>query len=254
MSPLIRTVLGLALLLAVPAAALAAEPAPGTQQLEEIVKRVIRENPKLLYDTITQYHRELQVRQRQQQLESSFNNRIADQPAPHNPVKGPENAVVTIITYTDFECPYCARGAQTVEEILALYPETTRLVFKNLPLNSHENAIPAARAALAAHRQGKFWGYHDLLFQNSGQLSDERLVALAGELGLDVARFDRDRHSDEIAAEVEADRKQAAAHNIGSTPTFVINGVVVTGAQPLPEFQRVIDRLLAEAAQKKAAQ
>lgn len=253
MSPLIRTALGLALLLAVAAAAPAAEPAPGTQQVEEIVKRVIRENPQLLYDTITQYHRELQVRQRQQQLENSFNNRIADQAAPHNPIKGPENAAVTIITYTDFECPYCARGAQTAEELLALYPETTRLVFKNLPLNSHENALPAARAALAAHRQGKFWEYHDLLFQNSGQLSDERLVALAEELGLDVDKFNRDRQSDEVAAEVAADRQQAAAHNLGSTPTFVINGVVVTGAQPLPEFQKVIDRLLAEAAPKKAA-
>lgn len=253
MSPLIRTALGLALLLALAAAAPAAEPAPGTQQVEEIVKRVIRENPQLLYDTITQYHRELQVRQRQQQLESSFNNRISDQAAPHNPVKGPEDAAVTIITYTDFECPYCARGAQTAEQLLALNPDTVRLVFKNLPLNSHENALPAARAALAAHRQGKFWEYHDLLFQNSGRLSDERLVALAEELGLDVARFDRDRHSDEIAAEVEADRQQAAAHNLGSTPTFVINGVVVTGAQPLPEFQKVIDRLLAEAAPQKAA-
>jgi protein-disulfide isomerase len=253
MSPLIRTALGLALLLAVPAVALAADPAPGTQQLEEIVKRVIRENPNLLYDTITQYHRELQVRQRQQQLESSFNNRIADQAAPHNPVKGPQDAAVTIITYTDFECPYCARGAQTAEQLLTLNPDSVRLVFKNLPLNSHENALPAARAALAAHRQGKFWEYHDLLFQNSGRLSDERLVALAEELGLDPARFDRDRHSDEIAAEVEADRQQAAAHNLGSTPTFVINGVVVTGAQPLPEFQKVIDRLLAEAAPQKAA-
>lgn len=253
LSRLIRTALGLALLLAVPAATPAADPAPGTQQVEEIVKRVIRENPKLLYDTITQYHRELQVQQRQQQLESNFNNRIADQAAAHNPVKGPENAAVTIITYTDFECPYCARGAQTVEALLALYPEKTRLVFKNLPLTSHENALPAARAALAAHRQGKFWEYHDLLFQNSGQLTDERLAALAKELGLDMARFNRDRQSEEIAAEVEADRKQAAAHNLNSTPTFVINGVVVTGAQPLPEFQRVVDRLLAEAAPKKAA-
>jgi protein-disulfide isomerase len=252
-SPLIRTTLCLALLLAVPAAAPAADPAPGTQQVEEIVKRVIRENPQLLYDTITQYHRELQAQQRQQQQESSFNNRIADQAAAHNPVKGPQEAAVTIITYTDFECPYCARGAHMAEQLLALYPEKTRLVFKNLPLNSHENALPAARAALAAHRQGKFWDYHDLLFQNSGQLTDERLVVLAGELGLDVARFNRDRQSAEIAAEVEADRQQAAAHNLSSTPTFVINGVVVTGAQPLPEFQRVVDRLLDEAAPKKAA-
>ncbi|MDZ7599198.1 MAG: thioredoxin domain-containing protein [Desulfobacterales bacterium] len=252
-SPLIRTTLCLALLLAGPAAAAAADATADQQQLKEVIKQVIRENPKLLYDTITQYHQELQAQQRHQQLESSFTNRIADQVVAHNPVKGPQDAAVTIITYTDFECPYCARGAQTAARVLELYPEKTRLVFKNLPLKSHENALPAARAALAAQRQGKFWEYHDLLFQNSGQLADERLVALAGELGLDEARFNRDRQSAEIAAEVEADLKQAAAHNLSSTPTFVINGVVVTGAQPLPEFQRVVDRLLAEAAAKKKA-
>lgn len=253
LSHLIRIVLCLAALAAGPAAAAAAEPTADQHQLKELIKQVIRENPKLLYDTITQYHRELQAQRRQQQLESSFKNRIEETVAAHNPVKGPADAAVTIIEYSDFQCPYCSRAARTAERLLELYPGKTRLVFKNLPLKSHENALPAARAALAAHRQGKFWEYHDLLFQNSNALDEARLVTLAQEAGLDVARFNRDRQSAEIAAEVEADRKQAAAHNFTGTPKFVINGVVVTGAQPLPEFQKVVERLLAEAAPQKTA-
>jgi protein-disulfide isomerase len=228
------------------AAAPAAEPAVSDERLKAIVKEVIRDNPKLIMETLNQYQQEQKRKQRERQFEAGFENRIADTAFVHNPRKGPEEAPVTIIEYTDFQCPYCARGARTIEQVLEMYPGKVRVVFKNLPLKMHKQAEPAARAALAAHRQGKFWDYHDLLFKNGAKLNDDLFIDFAGRLGMDVDRFKVDYASAEIAAQVEADMGQARRLRMNGTPRFLVNGVQIKGAAAPDYFAKVIDRLLAE--------
>jgi len=229
----------------------AAGSALNEEQIREIVKQVIKENPKLIIDTVNNYIREQQKKKQEQALEASFKNRIKDVISKNNPTKGPEKAPITIIEYTDFQCPYCRRGAETIRRLMETYPNKIRLVFKNNPLKFHPQALPAAKAALAAHKQGKFWEYHDLLFKNSAKLNEEMFLKFARDLGLDMEKFNKDRNSEEIAKQIENDQARAAELKLSGTPTFIINGVVIRGAQPLPYFRMVIERLLSESKPNK---
>jgi protein-disulfide isomerase len=157
------------------------------------------------------------------------------------PSVGSENAPVTIIEFSDYECPFCARVQGTVSELRGQYGNKVRWVYKNLPLNFHANAKPAAYAALAAHNQGKFWEFHKALWSQQANLNDATYVAIAKELGLDMDRFNKDRAGDAIKARVEADLKQAEEVGARGTPHFIINGEGVSGALPTAEFRRVID-------------
>jgi protein-disulfide isomerase len=216
------------------------------ESVKSIVEKVIRENPKLIFDAYNNYRRELARKRQKRQLEANFNNPINYEIDPGNPKKGPEDAPITIIENTDFECPYCARGARTVKQLMEKYPGKIRLVFKNKPLSMHKNAESAAKAALAAHEQGKFWEYHDLLFSHSRQLGEEKYKEFAEQLGLDMEKFNKDRHSTEIAEQIEFDSALADEFGLRGTPSFVINGVIVKGAKPLSYFEKVINRLLAQ--------
>ncbi len=163
------------------------------------------------------------------------------------PTKGAPEAKVTVVLFSDFECPFCARVEGTLKEVEKRYGSDVRFVFLNQPLAFHPNALPAARAALAAHAQGKFWEYKDLLFSDIRNLKDEALIERAQKLGLDLRRFNRDRASDEIEAKVKRDMALAQKFGATGTPTFFINGKKFTGAQPLERFVEVIDAELARA-------
>lgn len=223
---------------------------PDDTKLRETIKQVIRENPKLLYDTINVYVRQQKAEEQARRLEASFKNRVEDVIKPGTPVKGPQNAPVTIVEYTDFQCPYCSRGAKVMDQLLKKYDGKVRVAFKNLPLDMHKKALPAAKAALAAHKQGKFWPFHDLLFANARQLSDAMMVKFAKDLAMDVEQFNRDRQSNEITKQIESDKAQAAKHNFRSTPMFIANGVVIKGAQQFSHFSMIVERLLKEADDK----
>ena len=236
----------LATFICMPAAA-TAQMAPVTEdQLREFVKQVIRENPKLLYDTINDYLREQQQEKQEQAMEEALENRVETRVADHNPARGPEDAKITIIEYTDFQCPYCSRGDKIVHNLLRKYRGKVRRVYKNKPLESHEEALPAAKAAMAAHIQGKFWEYHDQLFKYSRDLDDEMYVRFAEELGLDVDKFNKDRASDKVAKWIEADLAAAEKLDITGTPAFILNGALISGVRPMTFFSEMIDRLLKE--------
>jgi protein-disulfide isomerase len=216
------------------------------ERIKSLVKEVIRENPKLIIDTLNRYQAERKKKKQEQEFEASFKNRLTDTIADHNPSKGPVDALVTIIEYTDFQCPYCARGAQTLNQVQQQYSDKVRVVFKNLPLKMHAQAEPAARAALAANKQGKFWEYHDLLFQQASSLNDDIYINLAADLGLDVEQFANDMNSETVAAQVRSDMNQARALRLNGTPRFLVNGVQIKGAYPPDYFVKVINRLLKE--------
>lgn len=181
--------------------------------------------------------------QQKVELESQFKNPVKIDPG-SSPAKGPSSAKVTVIEFSDFECPFCSRGKATIDQVLKAYPNDVKVVFKNLPLPFHKNATPAAKAALAAGKQGKFWEFHDILFENQKTLSDKFYFDTASKLGLDIEKFKTDMASEEIAKAIEADKKLAEEHGISGTPGFFVNGVAVKGAYPFDHFKGIIDRWL----------
>lgn len=168
-----------------------------------------------------------------------------------SPVKGPENAKVTIVEFSDFQCPYCTRGRSTMDEVMKMYPKDVKLVFKNLPLEFHDKALPAAKAALAAHKQGKFWEMHDVLFDKQDKLSDAMFLEEAKNLGLNVEQFKKDMASKEIEDQIKGEVDAARKLGFQGTPGFLVNGVAVKGAYPAAEFKKIIDRWIAQGAEAK---
>ncbi len=161
--------------------------------------------------------------------------------------KGPADALVTIVMFEDFQCPFCSRAANTMKEVESRYGRDVRLVFKHNPLPMHPQAKSAAIAAEAAGRQGKFWEMHDLLFKNQRALSDAQYLKFAKKLGLRRKRFKRDLADPTLAAKVDKQQKQANALGARGTPAFFINGRFLSGAQPLESFAKTIDAELDEA-------
>jgi len=166
--------------------------------------------------------------------------------SPEDPSKGPDDAPITIVAFSDFQCPYCSRVNPSLESLMKEYKGKIRVVFKHQPLSFHKRARPAAIASLAAHEQGKFWEYHDLVFANAKKLSDEDLLDYAKQLKLKMKKFKKDLASDKLAKMV--DRHQAEAAKVGArgTPTSFINGVMIKGAQPVDNWKKVVDSELAK--------
>ena len=161
--------------------------------------------------------------------------------AAHNPMMGPADAPVVLVEYTDYQCPYCDRAQPTIVALRERYGDSVVHVFKNLPLPMHQQATLAAEAALCAADQGQFWAFHDWLFANKNNISNDTLVAQAEALALDVPVFTACVDSRTHKQQVEDDAKEAGSFGIRGTPGFVVNGRILTGAQPLEAFIAVID-------------
>ena len=141
-----------------------------------------------------------------------------------DPMRGPADAKVTIVEFSDFQCPYCAKAIGEVNQVLAKYPKDVRLVFKQFPLDTHSQAGLAAEAALAAQAQGKFWEMHDKLYANFRAINRDRILAWAKEIGLDMTRFPADLNGHKYASRVASEEKQGDDAGVEGTPTFFING------------------------------
>ena len=170
-----------------------------------------------------------------------------------SPAKGPADAPVTIIEFSDFQCTYCLRSRPTVAKVLEQYAGKVRLVFKHFPLDFHKDAALAHRAALAANEQGKFWEMHDLIFANQKQMGRDDLIAHAKTLGLDMPRFLKDFDDSRFIAFMDRDMAEGTKAGVDGTPTFFINGTALVGAQPFEAFTAVIDKALAAPAEGAGA-
>jgi protein-disulfide isomerase len=167
--------------------------------------------------------------------------------AADGPSRGPDDAAVTIIEFSDFQCPYCSRALPAINEILEHYPNDVRIVYRHLPLDRiHARARPAAAASLCADEQGEFWAYHDQLFANAKALSEEDLKRYAEAVELDVAAFDLCVAEGRFEAKVQEDFEAAMSAGISSTPAFLVNGIFVGGAKPFAHFEKIIDAELAK--------
>jgi protein-disulfide isomerase len=163
-----------------------------------------------------------------------------------SPVKGPQSAPVTVIEFSDYQCPFCARNEPLIAEFLKEYPDKVRFVFKHFPLVSiHQNAMPAAKAAAAAQKQGKFWEMHEKLFANQRALGNEQIKQYAQEIGLDLAKFETDMNSPEVQKQIQDDMALATKVGVRGTPTVFVNGKLLQN-RSLDGFKQIADPILKE--------
>jgi protein-disulfide isomerase len=160
------------------------------------------------------------------------------------PSKGPAGAPITIVEFSDFECPYCVKAEPTVKEVMDAYPGKIRLVYRDFPLPMHSRAPKAAEAAHCAGDQGKYWEMHAKLFANATKLDPSDLKGYARDVGLDGGKFDQCLDKGEKASEVEKHKKAGEDVGVSGTPAFFINGRMISGAQPAEAFKAIIDQEL----------
>lgn len=161
-------------------------------------------------------------------------------PIANSPFKGPANAKITLVEFSDFQCPYCAQAVGFLNEVLNAYPNDVRLVFKQYPLDIHANARISSAAALAAHAQGKFWQMHDRMYANYKQLTRANILAWAKDAGLDVVKFAADLDSPRIKQLVDKDYGDGEKAGVEATPTVFINGKKYQGSLEPAAFMKII--------------
>jgi protein-disulfide isomerase len=160
-------------------------------------------------------------------------------------LRGNPDAPITIVEFSDFQCPYCKRALPTLQEVLARYQDQVRLAYRDFPLTQlHPQAQIAAEASRCAAEQGQFWAYHDLLFSNQAKLDATSLAEYARDLSMDGKQFEACLASGKFKTAVEQDLRDGQQAGVAGTPAFFINGVFLSGAQPLKAFARVIEEEL----------
>ena len=168
-------------------------------------------------------------------------------PVADSPQRGPATAPVTVVEFADFECGFCARGNETVEKLRKRYGDKLRVVYKHFPLSFHGNAFMAARGALAAAAEGKFWEFHDRLYATKAKFDEASLLEIAKAVGLNPKKFKQRLHSDEFDAKIVADQELGHTLGIRGTPAYFVNGRALDGAVPELEFRLTIQEELERA-------
>jgi protein-disulfide isomerase len=170
--------------------------------------------------------------------------KLAEANPANAPVRGSPDAAVTITEYADFQCPFCASARSSVDQVLREYPGRVKLVFKSFPLDFHADSRLAHQAALAAGKHGKFWEMHDLIFARQNTIKHDDLFVMAKSIGLEMDRFAKDVESEEVRAQIEAERTEGQRRGVQGTPTFYVDGVELVGAANVAQFEAGIDRSL----------
>ena len=225
-----------------------AESKPARQEIEKIIEEYIMSHPEVIERSMRAYVERMRRGTAEELIKEAFNNRKkVDVGA--SPSLGDPTAPVTIVVFSDFQCPYCAQAVHTMKDLRLKYGGIVRFVYKFFPLDNHPEARPTAKASLAAQKQGKFWEYHDQLMARQvewGQAQDKRkmFAKFAAELGMDEAQFEKDLDDPGFDAVINKDFEQGKTVGVGSTPTFFLNGVPVPGAQDISVLSQVIDALI----------
>lgn len=223
----------------------------------EILFNAIKENPKKFLDTVNEAVKVAQEGAREEEKKTEETRMEEEFKHPKQPLVddtvdmfGNKEAPVTIVVYSDFECPYCGRGYQTIKQVQKEYGDKVRIVYKELPLDIHPMAMPAAKYFEAVYKQDpkKAEKFHDMVYENQKDLREGRekfLKETAKKVGANVAKVEKDVQSDEISAKIKKDMEEAQKFEFNGTPGYLINGISIRGAYPFPEFKKIIDRLLA---------
>lgn len=210
---------------------------------EQQVLAVIRRHPAVLIEALNAYEREQEEAQRRQQAEKL--RRLYPQPRDligDSPSRG--SGKVVVVEFSDFQCPYCAKAHEALKAFVDKHGKEVTFVYKNFPLTQiHPQALPAARAAWAAGRQGQFWAYHDALFANQARLGEPLYGEIANNLKLDQARFDQDRKGPASLREIQKDVDQAEALGLQGTPTVVMDRQFLPGAVTAEVLEKQLGEL-----------
>ena len=164
--------------------------------------------------------------------------------ADDDPFLGTDGAPITIVQFAEYQCPYCGKAGEAVDQVLENYPGKIKMVYRDFPLSFHARAIPAAVAANCAGEQDKYWEMHRLLMSNQRALEESDLTGHATALSLDMEKWNTCRADPAQEAEVTADMEAGAAVGVSGTPAFFVNGIMLSGAVPYERFQELIDREL----------
>jgi protein-disulfide isomerase len=201
--------------------------------------------PEKIYEhAIAEGYREVQYAKPRRGLKPDL---IYPVPVDGSPQRGLATAPVTVVEFTDFECPYCVRGHETLEKMRRRYGDKLRVVYKSFPLSFHGHAFLAARAALAAEVDGKFWEFADRLYQTRAKFDEDTLMGIARDLGLNAKKFAARLHSDQFDAKISADQDLGNTLGVRGTPAYFVNGRALDGAVPELEFRLVIQEELERA-------
>jgi protein-disulfide isomerase len=157
------------------------------------------------------------------------------------PLLGPPNASITLVEFSDFQCPYCYQAVKHLQAVMKAYPTQVKLIFKQFPLDNHSQAAYAAAAALAAHKQGKFWPVHDAMFAQHGRLSQEIIQKIAADAGLNMKQFNADVASAEVRKAVDKDRDDGETAGVDSTPTLFVNGQHYNGSITMAALKPILE-------------
>jgi protein-disulfide isomerase len=239
---------------------------PSTKQLKEAVEKdpsivfaAIEKDPEQFIEVVNKAAQNAQRKAQEKAVADEGKKRDEEFANPLKPVVedgrvvfGPKDAKVTIIEYSDFECPYCSKGHATVDEVMKAYPKDVRVIYKHLPLDFHPMAMPAARyfEAIALQDHAKAEKFYNAIFENQGDLRSKKeafLKETAKKVGADVKKVEKDLTAESVTKRIEADMEEARKFNFSGTPGFLINGVSLRGAYPFPEFKTIIDRQLGAA-------
>ena len=238
--------------------------APSAKQLKEAIEKdpsivfvAIEKDPAKFIEIVNKAAQDAQKVGAEKAQEDEKKSRQAEFTTPLQPVIedgrvifGNKDAPITIVEYSDFQCPYCSRGFQTVQQVKKEYGDKVRIVFKHLPLDFHPLAMPAARyfEAIAKQDPKKAEKFHDTVFENQGQLKDKGegyFKEAAKKMGVDMKKLETDLKDEGITKKIATDMEEAKKFNMSGTPGFIINGVSLRGAYPFPSFKEIIDQHLA---------
>lgn len=219
-------------------------------QHPELILRVLEQDPVVLADLVERGAELRKAKVEEAQWQAEMAHPKVPQIAEDRPIRGARKASITVVEYSDFECPYCGAVSPTLRDVLSTYGDRIRLVYKHNPLSFHATAEPAARyfEAIALQSEEHAWRFHDLVFQQQRSLSRgvEALQEIAAALNIDHARLQQDLQSETVTQRIAADRAEAEQFGFDGTPAFVINGVSLIGNRPQRDFDRIIKRLLLE--------
>jgi protein-disulfide isomerase len=209
-------------------------------QLEKQILEVIRRNPDVMLEVLQKYAVEQQAKEQKAQADAlKLARKNTKSLIGNSPTTGASNRQIVMVAFSDFQCPFCATADKNVKQFMAKHKDKVTLVYKYFPLTQiHPEALPAAQAAWAANKQGKFWEYHDALYANQAKLGEAFYLQTATSLKLDLNKFNADRKiaPDAIVEDFRLGRKLG----VDGTPTFILNGEVVTGAASLADLEKAL--------------
>jgi len=238
------------------------------QQIKDQVKKALEEDPKLLISAIeknpvefaeamrTAIGKAQSVLKKKQEedeakkLEETFDNPLKPEIRSDEMIRGNKNAPLTLVEYSDYECPFCSRGFNTVMDLISKYGDNIRFVYKHLPLSFHKNAMIASQyhEAIRLQDEKKAWKFHDEIFKNQGKLKSGEpfLKKLAKEIGANMTKLAKDVNSEAVKKRIQDDMKEAASFGMQGTPGFLLNGIPVKGAYPASYFYGIVEKLKAK--------